>query len=166
MCIRDRYLTYIDNIGWQLLSEMINFVSYIMPMPDSAMRHTFRKPEKLCSQNIIDRLFAEGKSISARQFRLIYFENEGSAKPPVKVMIAVSKKNFKHAVNRNRMKRLIREAYRVSKHKILEEYTRIGKHCEIAFIFNGKKYATHEETLAAINELLDRLIHTHEKNPQ
>jgi ribonuclease P protein component len=82
-------------------------------------------------------------------------------------VIAVSKKNFKLAVNRNRIKRLIREAYRVSKYKILQQYTQIGKHCEIAIIFTGKKYITQQETLTAINELLDRLILTHvnEKNP-
>jgi ribonuclease P protein component len=133
-------------------------------MPASLTRNTFRKPEKLCSQILIDRLFAEGKSISSGQFRLIYFENDSPVKPPVQVLITVSKKNFKHAVGRNRMKRLIREAYRVSKHKILNEYTQLGKHCEIAFIFTGKKFVTQHETLAAINELLNRLINTHEKS--
>lgn len=135
-------------------------------MPDSVPRNTFRKPEKLCSQNQIDRLFAEGKSMATKQFRLIYFESDESAHPNVKVLIAVSKKNFKHAVSRNRMKRLIREAYRISKHKVLEEYKNHGKHCNIAFIFTGKKYATQQETNTAINELLDRLILTHEKNSE
>jgi ribonuclease P protein component len=135
-------------------------------MPDSVPRNTFRKPEKLCSQNQIDRLFAEGKSLASRQFRLIYLETDETGQPTVKVLIAVSKKNFKHAVSRNRMKRLVREAYRTSKHKVLEKYKKLGKHCNIAFIFTGKKYATQQETNIAINELLDRLILTHEKNSE
>ena len=135
-------------------------------MPDSVPRNTFRKPEKLCSQIQIDRLFADGKSLASKQFRLIYLESDEAGQPNVKVLIAVSKKNFKHAVSRNRMKRLIREAYRISKHKLLEEYKKLGKHCDIAFIFTGKKYATQQETITAINELLDRLILTHEKNSE
>lgn len=63
------------------------------------------------------------------------------------------------------MKRLIREAYRLSKNKLLEAYTSRAKHCDIAIIFTGKQSVSQSETLLAINELLNRLILTHEKNP-
>jgi len=62
------------------------------------------------------------------------------------------------------MKRLIREAYRHSKHKILEVYSTDKNHCDIAVVFNGKECVSQADTLTAINELLDRLIRTHEKN--
>ena len=135
-------------------------------MPGSAKRNTFSKPEKLCSQTQIDRLFSEGKSLSSHHFRLIYTETEPTLQPPVKILIAVPKKNIKLAVNRNRMKRLIREAYRISKHNLLETYARAGIHCDIAFIFTGKKCITQQETQTAINELMDRLIYTHENHPE
>jgi hypothetical protein len=64
------------------------------------------------------------------------------------------------------MKRLIREAYRISKHKLIATYKKAGKHCDIAVVFMGKQCITQAETHIAINELLDRLISTHEKNSE
>jgi len=126
-------------------------------------RNTFRKPEKICNQNQIDALFKDGKSLKAGLFRLIFTETELIKKPVVQVLIAVPKKKLRRAVDRNRMKRLIREAYRMNKHKINELYARLGKHCDLAFVFNGTQCITMAETDSAINELLDRLIHTHEQ---
>ena len=135
-------------------------------MPTTAKRNTFRKPEKICSQKQIDLLFAQRKSISSGLFRLIYLETEASAKPPVQLLIAVPKKNLRHAVDRNRMKRLIREAYRLNKHDLVDFYSRIGKHCDIAVIFTGKLCISQAETLTAIKGLLNRLILVHEKTPE
>jgi len=132
-------------------------------MPDSVIRNTFRKAEKLCSQVHIDSLFSEGKVLVSSQFRLIYLMTEASGNPAAIVLIAVPKKKLKLAVTRNRMKRLIREAYRLNKHKLLESIANSGKQCEIAFIFTGKKCITQQETHVAINDLLDRLIRTNEK---
>ena len=97
---------------------------------------------------------------------MLFVVTEAAGKPPVQVLIAVPKKNMRHSVDRNRMKRLIREAYRLSKHTIVDEYTKAGKHLDIAFIFMGKQCVTQAETLTAINELLDRLIGTHAKNSE
>jgi ribonuclease P protein component len=135
-------------------------------MPDSVIRNTFRKPEKICSQNQIDPLFKSGRSLKSGLFRLLYIETESTGQPPVQVLIAVPKKNLRHAVTRNRMKRLIREAYRMNKYKVVDFYTKAGKHCDIAVIFTGKQCVSQSDTHMAINELLDRLIRTHEKNPE
>jgi ribonuclease P protein component len=133
-------------------------------MLNSLIRNTFRKPEKICNQKQIDTLFASGKSFAAGQFRLIYIQTDKKAKPFIQVLIAVSKKNIRHAVNRNRMKRLIREAYRVSKHKLTDKVESTSKHYDIAIVFTGKQCVSQSETLSAINVLLDRLIQVHEKN--
>lgn len=135
-------------------------------MLNSVKRNTFRKPEKICNQKQIDSLFKEGKSLKSGLFRLLYLETESTTPAPVQVLIAVPKKNLRHAVTRNRMKRLIREAYRMSKHKIQEVYIKAGKHCDIAFIFTGKQCVSQPETTIAINDLLDRLIIIHEKNSE
>jgi ribonuclease P protein component len=132
----------------------------------SVKRNTFRKPEKICNQNQIDDLFKDGKSLRSGIFKLIFVETVLSGKLPVQVLIAVPKKNLRHAVDRNRMKRLIREAYRLSKHKILDEVVKTRKHLDIAFVFLGKNCVSQSETLAAINVLLDRLIQVHEKNSE
>ncbi len=135
-------------------------------MLSSVKSNTFRKPEKICNQNQIDNLFREGKSFKSGQFKLLYIETETTGQPYVQVLIAVPKKNLRHAVDRNRMKRLIREAYRLNKHKILNEYSKVGKHVDIAFIFLGKQPVSQAETISAINVLLVRLINTHEKNSE
>jgi len=135
-------------------------------MPDAVKRNTFRKPEKVCNQNQIDALFTEGKSLKSGVFRLLFVETENSDKSPVQVLIAVPKKKLRHAVDRNRMKRLIREAYRLNKHKVIEVYSQTGTHCDLAVIFNGVKCVSQGETTAAIKELLDRLILTHEQNSE
>ncbi len=135
-------------------------------MPTSVKRNTFRKPEKICSQKQIDLLFTQRKSFSNGLFRLIYLESVASTKPPVQILIAVPKKNLRHAVDRNRMKRLVREAYRLQKHDLVELYQRIEKHCDIALVFTGKQCISQAETLTAIKGLLSRLILVHEKNTQ
>ena len=133
-------------------------------MHSSVQRNTFRKPEKICNQNQIDRLFKEGKSIKSGLFRLLFVESETQRKSPLQVLIAVPKKNLRHAVDRNRMKRLIREAYRLYKHKFPDDYLKNGKHLDVAFIFMGKQCVSQAETIAAINVLLDRLVQRNEEN--
>jgi ribonuclease P protein component len=135
-------------------------------MLSSVRRNTFRKPGKICNQNQIDTLFKEGKSLKSGLFRLLFVETEASGQPPVQILIAVPKKNLRHAVDRNRMKRLIREAYRLSKYKIQDEYSNVEKHLDIAVIFIGKQCVSQSETITAINELIDRLIGKHEKNSE
>lgn len=135
-------------------------------MLSSIKTNTFRKPEKICNQNQIDHLFKDGKSLKSGLFRVLFVETEAPGKSPVQLLIAVPKKSLRHAVDRNRMKRLIREAYRLSKHKILDAYSKAGKHLDIAVIFMGKQCVSQADTLTAINVLLDRLLYTHEKSSE
>ena len=76
---------------------------------------TYSKKEKLKSKKLIDRLFAEGQSVSAFPLRLVYLSATFEDIIIAKTGISVSKRNFKNAVDRNRIKRLLREAYRLNK---------------------------------------------------
>jgi len=80
------------------------------------MKLTYNKHEKLKRKKEIDTLFLSGKSISAQPLRLVYIKNDGKTK----VGVSVSKKNFKRAVDRIRIKRLLREAYRLNKALLLD----------------------------------------------
>ena len=73
------------------------------------------KNEKLKSQKAIEQLFAEGKSVSAYPLRMVYLDNQSQ----LKVGVSVSKRNFKLAVHRNRVKRLLREGYRLNKNLLI-----------------------------------------------
>lgn len=78
------------------------------------MNASYPKKEKLKSKKLIDQLFAEGQSVSAFPLRLVYLQATFDD-ATVKTGVSVSKRNFKTAVDRNRIKRLLREAYRLNK---------------------------------------------------
>ena len=80
------------------------------------MRYTYNKDEKLKSQKAIEQLFAEGKSVSAYPLRMVYLDKQSQ----LKVGVSVSKRNFKLAVHRNRVKRLLREGYRLNKNLLID----------------------------------------------
>ena len=78
-------------------------------MADLAL-HTLPKEERLCSRKALEELFGGGhQSVSAFPIRAVYMPNEVGV---VRVMVSVSKRYFKRAVKRNRIKRQLREAYR------------------------------------------------------
>ncbi|MCK5401838.1 MAG: ribonuclease P protein component [Flavobacteriaceae bacterium] len=76
---------------------------------------TFSNKEKLKSKKLIEKLFAEGKSVSVYPLRLMFIKSTFDEDTKIKVGVSVSKRNFKNAVDRNRIKRLLREVYRLNK---------------------------------------------------
>ncbi|MFI1744700.1 ribonuclease P protein component [Thalassobellus sediminis] len=79
------------------------------------MKFSFNKKEKLKSKKLIDLLFTEGQSVSAYPLRLVYMSTSFDEDIMAKTGISVSKRNFKTAIDRNRIKRLLRESYRLNK---------------------------------------------------
>ncbi len=78
-------------------------------------RFTFNKTERLKSKKQIDLLFTEGTSLSVFPLKLFFNKTQFADGAEVKTAVSVSKRNFKSAVDRNRIKRLLREAYRLNK---------------------------------------------------
>lgn len=93
----------------------------------------FPKAEHLCGEIRIGKLFAEGKAFIVFPLRVVYFTTEHKDKIPVKVLVGVPKKRFKRAVKRNRLKRLMREAYRLNKILLIDKCTEKNMHLDIAF---------------------------------
>jgi len=81
---------------------------------------TFRKAERLSHRHQIDALFNEGSTFNMGPMKVIYLINDNTASFGVKILVAVAKKKFKKAVERNGIKRLIREAYRLNKHILFD----------------------------------------------
>lgn len=98
------------------------------------MKKTFSKEERLCSKREIDSLFRKGSSFLVYPFRVVYFLGcEEKALP--KVLVSVSKKRMKKAVDRNKIKRKTREAYRLSKHLLRDDkQERINIYLALQFI--------------------------------
>lgn len=86
------------------------------------MSFTYPKKHKLKSKTSIDLLFSKGKSVSKYPLRLVYaVANEQQMDGELmKMGVSVSKKYFKHAVDRNYFKRILRETYRLNQHLLRE----------------------------------------------
>jgi ribonuclease P protein component len=109
------------------------------------MKYTLGKDEKLKSRKLIEHLFGEGKRVKSFPLQLIYLQINHDSEFPVKVGFSVPKRVVKLAVDRNRIKRMMREAYRLNKYLISEN---IKEPYIFMFIYTSKeepKYADLEE---------------------
>src|SRR5271170_3084196 len=81
--------------------------------------HTFKKEERLCNKKLIDGLFHSGSSFLCYPFKVSWLVVEEPRIYPAQIVFSVSKKRFKRAVDRNLIKRRMREAYRLNKQDCL-----------------------------------------------
>jgi len=95
-------------------------------------KFTFKKKERLCSQKIIGNLFQKGNSFALFPFRIYWQITTSEQLSPAQVAISVPKKKFKKAVDRNLIKRRIKEAYRKNKQNLYHDLK--SKNLNIAFI--------------------------------
>ncbi|WP_162428479.1 ribonuclease P protein component [Pontibacter pudoricolor] len=85
------------------------------------LTYTFSKEERLCSKRLITLLFSKGSSFNLYPLRFVFYTEPGTTPAPTQVVISVSKRHFKRAVDRNRLKRQMREAYRLNKQLLLAD---------------------------------------------
>lgn len=114
------------------------------------MSFTYPKKEKLKSKKLIDQLFTEGKSVSAFPLRLVYLGTTFDDAVMAKTGVSVSKRNFKTAVARNHIKRLLREAYRLNKGQYFNNLT--TPHA-FMILYIGKEKPTFAQIENRMNQL-------------
>ncbi len=119
------------------------------------MKFTYPKSEKLKSKNTIDLLFSEGKSVSKYPLRLVFtpvdLENNGK----IKMGVSVSKKYFKHAVDRNYYKRVLRETYRLNKHLLIDN---LEKPYAFMFFYQTKDRLSYQEIETKTIQLFEKFL--------
>ena len=123
------------------------------------MTLTFRKRERMVSQRLIDDLFAGGSSHSVAAFplRAVYkLRERNDHEVPLQMLISVPKKHFHHAVDRNRVKRQVREAYRHSKQRLYDTLPD-DKAMILAFIWLSDRHLPTADVGAKVSTLVDRL---------
>jgi ribonuclease P protein component len=123
-------------------------------------RFGFSKAERLKSRKQIDTLFAEGKPLSAFPIRAIYRFSPAAGKPGLLVGVTASKKYFKRAVDRNRVKRLLREAYRLQKEELLQKVNESGMDGRVFFIYTDRTIAGFDTIYTAMGKCLEKLSKT------
>jgi ribonuclease P protein component len=97
-------------------------------------KFTFKKEERLSKEKNIQELFDKGSSFYLYPFKVFFMKNPDPTYPVHQVLISVSKKNFKKAVDRNLIKRRIREAYRLNKNQLGEQNKLL-----IAYLYSVKE---------------------------
>jgi ribonuclease P protein component len=125
---------------------------------------TFKKEERLCNKSTINILFFKGKSFFIHPLKVIWMPTDKDIKFPAQVLISVSKRNFKKAVDRNHIKRLMREAYRKNKYLLYNALDNNHKKLTFTIIYATKDIITYEELERKIIQVLNQLISEHEKN--
>ncbi|MBL0308996.1 MAG: ribonuclease P protein component [Bacteroidetes bacterium] len=121
-------------------------------------RNTFSAAEKLKSKKIIEQLFKQGKSFGKSGFTLVYFPCTLNSFYPAQAGFTASKSNFKKAVDRNRIKRLMREVYRLNKIPLYQSLVEKKKQMALMFIYKGKELPDMDKTQAAITACLSKLL--------
>jgi len=116
------------------------------------MSFSYPKKEKLKSQKLIEQLFSEGKSVSAYPLRMVYLKTEFEDNTQFKTGVSVSKRNFKKAVHRIRIKRLLREAYRLNK---ASYFNNISPCYALMILYIGKDGTNFDSIDNKMKQLLD-----------
>ncbi len=120
-------------------------------------RNTFPASERLKRKKQIDQLFRKGSSITEFPLQAIFFFETNSNEKGTKVAFSVPKKIIKLAVNRNRVKRLMRESYRKNKHDLFANLNNTQGCMHVMFIYKSKEIIKYKDIEQKIFIILQRL---------
>ena len=125
--------------------------------------NTFPKEERLHGRTTVAEVFAKGKRFQIDPYRIVWRTRSQDNLPSIRFGISVSKKISKKAVERNRIKRCNREAYRAVKQSFIEELIAQNKQIDLFLVYNGSIETNTEVLKEKIILILNRLIATHGK---
>jgi len=122
------------------------------------MAFSFHKEERISGRKVFEDLTKNGHSFFAHPFRIIWMKAEETQEFPAKIAFGVPKRNFKSAVKRNRIKRLLREAYRLHKQDFYSSLELKSVKIVVMCIYTGKEVPGFAETEGKIILSLRRLL--------
>ena len=120
---------------------------------------TLNKRERMVSRRLIETLFGGGgsQSMAAFPLRVVYIKKERArSEAPVQIMVSVSKRHFKHAVDRNRIKRQVREAYRQHKQTLYDALPPTEQ-LLLAFVWLSDEHRPSQDVEKCVTSLVQRV---------
>lgn len=124
-------------------------------------RATFRKRERIVSEKLMEELFSGGNShaLTAFPLRAVYLQKDRNAgDEPVQVLVSVPKKRLRHAVDRNRVKRQVREAYRQNRHLLADVLSTMpDRMLLLSFIWMADRHLPSSDVVQRLQHLLARV---------
>jgi ribonuclease P protein component len=120
-----------------------------------AKQFTLGKNERLKSRKLIEQLFKDGRGFTLAPFRILYLLNKSAGS--LQCGVGVSTRNFKKAVDRNRIKRLIKEAWRLQKGPLQEKVKSGDTLLNLFLIYTGKELPGYKEVYAKITAVIRKL---------
>lgn len=125
----------------------------------TARRFTFSKEERLCSKIVIDKLFSEGKTVFSYPYRFVFIiTDEENPTYPVKVVFSVPRRSFKKAVDRNLIRRRMREAFRLEKSTFYEPLSENGKSVALMIVYTAREIADYETIHRSLLKGMKKMI--------
>ena len=119
------------------------------------MRNTLGKQERLKSKKLIEKLYAEGDSVKTFPLRMMYVQTAHTSEFPCQVGVSVAKRNYKLAVDRNRLKRLMRETYRLQKEIV---YNNLDVPYVFMISYIGREEIKYEDLYLKMEKLLKLFV--------
>jgi len=136
-----------------------------------AKQFSFGRNERLKSRKLIEQLFSEGKNIVVPPYRIYFLLNDKNPTAQhslfnIQFGIGVSGKNFKKAIDRNKIKRLTKEAYRLQKNELKETLNANNRQLNLFFIYTVKELPDFNTVKEKVKLILSKLIKLiNENNP-
>lgn len=119
----------------------------------------FPKTEKLCSDKLIDKLFTDGnREIGSFPVRLVYLQVPAEEISGINLLVSVSKRHFKRAVKRNRVKRQLREYYRLNNQKLKSILAADSQGLLLALIYTDGKLWSTEKLNKRLDSAFEKLL--------
>jgi len=137
---------------------LLSFGYYLLSMTSPiAQDQSFPKEQKLKSRKLIGQIFSEGHGVKSYPLRAQFIFHEMKDMANCQMGVSVPKRNFKRAVDRNRIKRQIKEAYRLERAKFIGGLSSADKHIAIMFIYTGREFPKYDKLVKSVSKCLSNI---------